>query len=98
MAWFDWLNSWNASIEFGVAAVLALLGAECLVLAWKGYKRTRAEHDEAELLGAEFGVFTAASSMRLRGEPAVPRNCYLLAAAGAASLTASMVLMTYSFV
>lgn len=97
MTWFDWLGAWNESIEFGVAAVLALLGVECLVLAWKSYKRTRKVFEEGAFLGAEFGVYSAPSA-QLRGPPDVPRNSYLLAAAGAASLTASMVLLTYSFV
>ena len=97
MTWFDWFGSWNESIEFGVAAVLTLLGVECLVLAWRSYQRTRAELDEGALLGAEFGVYSMASTP-LRGGPDVPRNCYLLAAAGAVSLTASMVLLTYSYV
>lgn len=97
MTWFDGLGAWNESIEFGVAAVLALLGTECLVLAWKACMRARTVLEEGTLLGAEFGAFSAPSA-RLRGTPDVPRNSYLLAAAGAVSLTVSMVLLTYSFV
>ena len=97
MTWFDGLGAWNESIEFGIAAVLALLGVECLVLAWKAYMRARAVLEEGVFLRAEFGVFSAPSA-RLRGAPDVPRYSYLLAAAGAVSLTASMVLLTYSFV
>ncbi len=96
MAWFDLIGSWAASVQFGVAAILALLGVECLMLARRSYMNTRNELEEDAMLGAEFGVFSAPSA-RLQSAPAVPKQCYLLAAGGAAALFTSVACLSYTF-
>lgn len=91
-AWFDWLATWSASLEFGLATVLGLLGVECLLLARKAYRRSRPAREEGGLLGAEFGVYSA-SGAQLESTPAVPRQCYVLGGAGVASLSVSVVML-----
>jgi len=96
MAWFEWVGSWGESVGFGLAMVLTLFAVECLLMARKSYQRTRTFLDEGALLGAEFGVFSAPSA-RIPSEPAVPRNCYLLAVVGAASLIAALGFLVLAF-
>ncbi len=100
MSSIEWLGplygSWVEPVAFGLAMILALLGAECLLLAQKTQKLANAAPDDELLLGAEFGIY-AASNAGVKAARDVPRKVQLIAVLGGFCLLLSMLVLLYSF-